>query len=83
MELISCLTNEDFALESKSKSLRRNIIGHINEVWIFLEELMPERMKHYGAMTVSDEELLRNPISKLISFTNEIISSSKINNKVR
>ena len=33
----------------------RNILGHLNEVWILLEELMPERMKRYGSMSVTDE----------------------------
>lgn len=66
---------EDFALESENKSQRKSIISHINEIWILLEELMPKRMKQYGDMSVSDEKLIRNPISNLIAYTDDILSS--------
>jgi hypothetical protein len=49
---------EKFALEFETKSQRRSVIGHLNEIWILLEELMPKRMKNYGDLSLSDEVLL-------------------------
>jgi len=57
---------EGFAFEAEIKSKRRSTIGHINEIWVLLEELMPKRMKQYGKMSASDEQLIKNPILNLI-----------------
>lgn len=65
----------NFQLESEVKSSERIILGHINEVWILLEELMPKKLKRYGEMSESDEKLIQNPISTLISYSNEILSN--------
>jgi hypothetical protein len=65
----------NFQLESDVKSRGRNILGHINEVWVLLEDLMPKKLRQYADMSESDEKLIKIPILNLISYANEIISN--------
>ena len=69
---------EKFALEPEEKSMKRDILGHLIEIWTTLDDSRPEKMATaYGSMSEVDMNLIRLHILKLLSMNEEIYNELK------
>jgi hypothetical protein len=64
---------EEFGLGAEEESLKRDVYAALAEVWVNLEELMPERMEAYGRMEEGDGRVLKSHILKLLKMHDEIL----------
>jgi hypothetical protein len=55
-----------FELETRKESARRQFYGELSEMWVILEDLMPEKLEAYGKVSKTDRERLRPHILKRI-----------------
>jgi hypothetical protein len=63
---------ENFILESEEKSLRSNILGHLQAIWTTLQDSRPEKMSGYGTFSELDKELLGPRILNLLTMLEDI-----------
>jgi len=63
---------EVFKLEPSKESTRREIYGELSEIWVTLEELMPEKLESYGKVPETDGEMLRSHILTLIRRIDDV-----------
>jgi septation ring formation regulator EzrA len=63
--------NEKFSLASEDVVVRRNILGHLTEIWTTLDELRPEKIeKGHGKISEPDKAILHSHLTKLLLLTN-------------
>ncbi len=63
---------EEAGLETREESMRKEVYSLITEIWTLLEDLRPEKLKAYGALTERDKEFLRLHIKKLLRIVNDM-----------
>jgi hypothetical protein len=63
---------EEFGLGVEEESIKRNVYAALAEVWVNLEELMPERMEAYGRMAEDDGRVLKRHVLKLLRIWNDL-----------
>lgn len=63
---------ENFILESEEKSVRSNILGHLQAIWTTLEDSRPEKMSGYGTLSELDKELVGPRILNLLTMLEDI-----------
>lgn len=66
---------EKFNLGSEEVNVKRNILGHLTEIWTTLEELRPEKIeKGYGKISEPDKKMLNLHLIKLLLLSNDSFS---------
>jgi hypothetical protein len=56
-------------------SLKREVRGMLNTVWILLENLSPERLERFGGLPEEEAGLLRSHIETMLREYREIMNS--------
>jgi hypothetical protein len=59
-------------LETREKSVRREINSLITEIWTLLQDLRPEKLKAYGPLTERDKELLKFHVQELLRIVDDM-----------
>lgn len=63
---------EKFSLGCEQVDARRNILGHLTEIWTTLEELRPEKIeKGHGKISEPDKWILNSHLVKLRLLSND------------
>ncbi|KUO40007.1 MAG: hypothetical protein APZ16_06955 [Candidatus Hadarchaeum yellowstonense] len=63
---------EIFELETEEIELRAKILAALNEIWVILEELRPEKLKGYGRLPGSDKALIEPHVMSLLNKLEEL-----------
>jgi len=66
------LMKETFELEAREISLRSEILAALNEIWVILEELEPDRFKAYGELPESEKALIKPYVESLLNKYDEL-----------
>lgn len=72
------VVKEKFRLDVLQESVRADINGILDEVWVILEELRPEQLEGYGNLSVDDGELIEFHITRLLDKLKGISESLKL-----
>lgn len=64
---------EEAELETKEKSIRREVYGLITEIWTLCEDLRPEKLKAYGPLSEKDKEFLRPHVQELLKMVDDML----------
>jgi hypothetical protein len=63
---------EIFELETEDIKLRANILAALNEIWVILEELRPEKLTGYGQLSEFDKALIEPHAISLLNKLDEL-----------
>ena len=63
---------EIFEIKFKDIKLRAEISAELGEIWIILDDLIPERLKAYGKLSVSEKTLIEPPVLSLLNKLDEL-----------
>jgi hypothetical protein len=63
---------EILELETEDIELRADISAALDEIWVILEELRPEKLKGYGQLSESDKALIEPHVISLLNKLDEL-----------
>lgn len=66
---------EEAGLETREKSIRKEVYSLILEIWTLLQDMRPEKLKAYGPLSKRDKELLRPHIQELLKMVDDMDSA--------
>ncbi len=59
-------------LETREKSIKKEVYSLIIEIWTLLEDLRPERLNAYGLLSKRDKELLKPHVQELLKMVDDM-----------
>ena len=61
-----------FELETEDTKLRADISAALDEIWVILEDLRPEKLTGYGQLSESDKALIEPHVLSLLNKLDEL-----------